>query len=169
MIQGDYGAYSFYSNRFNSRNQTTVGYSNPTGVNGGRDCPSAGVHTAYGYRGWYYDLSNAGSAKVAIRARQSDWAPGKGIVIDYEYNDGNSGGWMDTHGNGLNMLKIDGSAKLTGNNITGLPPTIYYATAYNGYSLATAYANGSSSLMPYAVGNAAGWRLWRYYETGQIN
>ena len=192
--QGDYGAYSVYTSRFASRS-TTNNYSNAMGV-GVQDCGSAGVATGYTARGWLLDQSAAGLSKftIGIRGKSTEWDSSKGVAIDAQFYNTNSGGWCSPHTSnsirydvdygssrgaigygqtGLNMLKVDGSAKWTGGHINGMVPAAYYSyiTGSNNASGAVpaGMGNGTNSGYGYPVGVASSQKLWRYYETGQIN
>ena len=195
MIQGAYQAYGEYSTRF-ARRSTTNNYINPTGV-GTQDCTSAGAFTGYTPRGWLLDASAAGvgNFRIGIRSRSTAWDASKGVAIDAQYFNSNSGGWQAPHyansvrydadyGNaargaigygqvGLNMLKADGSAKWTGQHINGMVPAAYYSYI-TGSNNATAtvpagMGNGTNAGWGYPFGVASVQRLWRYYETGQVN
>jgi prepilin-type N-terminal cleavage/methylation domain-containing protein len=160
--QAGYNAFTSLSNQFSQRRNT---FANPCGV-GAQDCRDGGANTTYGYRGWHFNSGDWGNFNNGLKARASDWPAFKGVVVDFEAFYTNSQGWMDAHGEGLNMLKVDGSAKWTGKNINGKIPAVYYSEVVGGNVPGT--GNGTSTIYSYPAGNATA-RLWRYYETGSIN
>jgi prepilin-type N-terminal cleavage/methylation domain-containing protein len=158
--QSVYSIFSRYSSRFATRNTsdfTDWGSGNGSSTVG--DCMSVGGSTAYNYRGWLFNSGQwATSTSRVIRARAQDWTADKGIVVDSETWDADDeAGYSSAHGEGLNMLKADGSAKFTGNNINGQTPYLFYSSST---------ASAPNSMRTNTWNNVRPQNLWNYYETG---
>ena len=166
-----------------SRNLTTYYWDSMLGGFGEStvgDCNIAGGTTSYFYRGWMVDPAswgagaNPANAKKAIKARSEDWTPDKAILVDSEgwsqFNEDNQC-VATPHGEGLNILKVDGSAKFGGKNVnwknTGTN-TNYYIAPYVYYSYNVWSASPPSSGITYTATNGMTGPLWRYYETGKL-
>lgn len=164
-IEVQYSGFSNITSRLSQRNPT-ANYSDPTGSGTGAagslgDCFDQGITISYAYRGTMYDSSQWSNSTRAIRPNASNWRPGSALVVDVEaWRAGDDDGIETAHNEGLNILRIDGSARFGGNNISGRTP-------YRFYSADTASA--PTSLRPRSWNNAYTTEyLWRYYETGQV-
>ena len=162
-----YGVHSGLSSYFQANNMDS-GF-NPEGANW--DCNAIGSG-GYSYRGWQMSYTNN-----TIYPKIDQWKTSLAVVIDNEYYDWYSSTFLGHHGNGLNIMFVDGHVSFGGYDIAypsagtnaALKPFVYYSMAVNGYSLSA--ANGSAgtpagSGWAYPGGNGTA-RLWNYYETGQ--
>jgi prepilin-type processing-associated H-X9-DG protein len=160
-----------YSSRFSTRRTSNFfDYGSGNGSSLVGDCMPVGGSIGYFYRGWMLDSSQWTDSRRAISSRSQDWTADKGIAVDAETVSGanmTADGRGSTHGEGLNMLKADGSVKFTGKNIsyTDSSGNDYYWVPYKYYR--TDDAGPSNSLWPrYAGGYLRPRYLWTYYETG---
>jgi prepilin-type N-terminal cleavage/methylation domain-containing protein/prepilin-type processing-associated H-X9-DG protein len=162
-----YQIYSKMSSNFASRNGSAnfYDYGSGAGQSNVGDCFPAGGQMSYNYRGWVLDTRFWSDSRRAIRARSQDWTADKGIVVDTEsYGNGTrfDDGRETPHGEGLNMLKVDGSAKFTGKNINyqdrAQVPYLYYANGLGAASTSIESRRAGDDNRPSY--------LWTYYETG---
>jgi prepilin-type processing-associated H-X9-DG protein len=144
-------------------------------IYGGRwDCEPCAI-TSYYHRGWRRTdrpTSNDGVHRQSNRLYQ--WEPQEAVAVDWERFDSFDkwdGKFIDSHGDGLNILFADGSVRFGGRRIGGYEPFVYYGMTVGGGSYATASAvwNGAHSGQ---TATALGWNngqleLWRYYESSQ--
>lgn len=90
------------------------------------------------------------------------------MLICYEWTTSPSfGGFLDCHGEGLNILFYDGHVKFGGNRINGLEPYIYYGMTTNAQTLTAAdgtAGTGAYSGYAYPGGNGTT-NLWNYYSS----
>ena len=134
-----------------------------TGVN-----PEGGNWHEVGYApsGWASRGVMRASSSVAAR-RVSQWRPGDAILVCFEWTtSAASGGFLDCHDEGLNILFFDGHVKFGGKRIAGYEPFIYYSMVTNGRTLSEADGTaGTGSHSGYAYpGNNGMINLWNYYS-----
>ena len=182
----DGGAYTVYTN--NLANHTVTGLASSSLVGGaGYDCQINGGYTDYYYRGW------AMNSLASPTPHYSAWSPSRAFAVDREQLDTQHAAnppssvqdpnFLDVHGDGLNIMFIDGHVTFGGKNINdtahgygAMPPYIYYDLKDTGLAYATIWGIGGSngglacSGHPngaVSTGFAAWTDLWRYYETGE--
>lgn len=134
-----------------------------TGIN-----PEGGNWHEVGYAptGWANRGVMRASASVPAR-RVSQWRPGDAIVVCYEWTtSAASGGFLDCHEEGLNVLFFDGHVKFGANRINGYEPFVYYSIVSNGRTQSEADGTaGTGSHSGYAYpGNNGMINLWNYYS-----
>ena len=158
FLEKNYSAYSAPSAYFQAHNIHS--WFNPQGSDW--DCNPFG-NTSYFYRGWQMNYTNNN-----IYPKIDQWKPSLATVIDSDNGH---------HGNGLNIMFIDGHVSFGGYDIAypsagtnaALKPFVYYSMSVNGQSLS--WANGSAGTpaftgWAYPGGNGTA-ALWNYYETGK--
>jgi prepilin-type N-terminal cleavage/methylation domain-containing protein/prepilin-type processing-associated H-X9-DG protein len=172
--------YRQYSNLtyYLSNHITDNGY-NPQGVSASYCCYQDDPLVTYGEymnRGWFL------TSGIKYTGRVDYWKPGNAWAVDNEgwMVGGLSNtyplteGWLKKHGNGVNVMYIDGHVTFTGKDISlttagvtlSVPPAVYYSVT-GGQSLANAYS-GSNAGWAFAAGGGDGriLPLWTHYETG---
>jgi prepilin-type processing-associated H-X9-DG protein len=95
------------------------------------------------------------------------WSPGNAYLVEREAYIFGGNRFADRHGSGLNIGLIDGSVRYGGQDINGQPAYVYYGVS-TGTTQAIAEGTAANSYLVW--GSALGsTKLYKYYETGQIN
>jgi prepilin-type N-terminal cleavage/methylation domain-containing protein/prepilin-type processing-associated H-X9-DG protein len=132
---------------------------------GNWDCnPDYATWAGYAFRGWQVDYAAIGSPGWISKAGR--WKPDNAVLVDFERYDGTSTTYLDNHGDGVNILFIDGHVTFGGRDIAGYKPHVWETLNNSTYDLPTALSNGNSAAA-YAIGanRPPTNKLWKYYET----
>ncbi len=138
---------------------------------------SSSLATSYMYRGKWLSPANYNARNIQA------WKPSNAVMVDWEFvfRMTTPQYYSDAHGNGLNILFIDGHAKFGGFDIlnplastatdTNKPmvhkPFVYFSMNTNGQTFANATGNGgAASHSGWSNGGTSGTvALWDYYES----